>query len=101
MPDDKVQIFTAPFCGGCEEVKDAVAAGQVEVQGVPGNGHEVELVDLSSDEGYALVEELGLETVPAAFYQGQRCELLVDDEAHKVVVRCGAPPPESAPAPGG
>ena len=88
---DKLQIFTAPGCGGCKEVKDAMDSGRLDVQGVDVKPEEIEVVDLSSDEGYAFIDTLGLGNVPAAYYGGEKCELLVDDETKRVTVKCGEP----------
>ena len=88
MPDNKLQIFTAPGCGGCKEVKDAMDSGQLEITGVDVKPEEIEVVDLSSDEGYPYLDKLGIGNVPAAYYAGERCELLVDDETKRVTVKC-------------
>ena len=89
MPDNKLQIFTAPGCGGCKEVKDAMDSGQLEVTGVDVKPEDIEVIDLSSDEGYPAMDRLGISNVPAAYYGGEKCELLVDDETKRVTVKCG------------
>ena len=86
---DKLQIFTAPGCGGCKEVKDAMEHGQLEITGVDVKPEDIEVVDLSSDAGYPYMDELGIKNVPAAYYGGEKCELLVDDETKRVTVKCG------------
>ena len=82
-----VAIYTAPGCGPCKEVKEAVESGNIEVRGAPSS--DITLVDVTSDEGYPAIDEKGIGQIPAAYHEGQKGDLLVDDATGKVVVDCG------------
>ena len=89
MPtESKLQIFTAPGCDNCEEVKDALKSGKLEIEGADVKLADVEVVDLSSDAGYHYMDDLGISQVPAAYYGDKRCDLLVDDATKRVTVSC-------------
>lgn len=96
MPET-LRIFTAPGCAPCQDIKDAIDQGTLEVEGVSPKA-DVEMVDLSTDEGYPLIEELGIDAVPSAYYGDRRCQLLVDEETGAVTIDCGEPNDEEAPS---
>ena len=91
MAENKLQIFTSPGCGHCEEVKEAVASGKIQVKGID-SATPVELVDLSSDAGYPMIDALGLKRVPAAYHDGQQCDIKVDEATKTITVVCPEPP---------
>ncbi len=90
-----VTIYTAPGCGPCKELKEAVESGNIEVRGASAEGSEITLVDVTTDEGYPAIDEKGIDQIPAAYSEGQKCYLLVDDATGKVVVDCGGPSPSA------
>lgn len=98
MAEDKVLVFTAPGCAPCQDLKDALRDGNVEVEGVDVAPDQIEVVDVSNDDGYPYLDKYSVSRVPAAYYKGQQCQILVDDATHKVTVSCpstnGAEPEE-------
>ena len=103
MAKEPVRVFTAPGCAPCDDIKKAVEEGTLNFSGVALDA-PIEFVDLSTDEGYPYVDELGLANVPAAYYESRQCKLLVDDETGQLTIDCRveatedsqeAPDPES------
>jgi glutaredoxin len=84
---EPVRIFTAPGCEPCEEIKQAVEDGNLTLAGLPARVN-IELVDLSTDEGYPNVDELNLEKVPVAYYEARQCKLLLDTESGELTIDC-------------
>lgn len=86
----KLQIFTAPGCEPCDDLKQAVEKKLVQLEGVP-EGTEIEMVDLTSESADRYFRELDIQEAPMAFHQGKRCEILVDDDSGKVTIQCNRP----------
>lgn len=93
--DNQLKIFTAPGCGPCVEIKEALDSGRLVLNGEPVAPEDVELVDVSTDQGYPLLDQLGIHAVPAVYLEGRHCEVLVDDETQTVTVTC---PPTLVPS---
>lgn len=98
---EKLVIYTAEGCGPCDELKSNLDG--MELEGVAPNA-EVELVDIMTDEGFERFQQLDAEIdyVPTAFYEGQRCELLEDDQGKLMAISClsGRKVPRNDQAPG-
>lgn len=94
-----IKLYTHPECEPCKQVTDILAK-----QGNTVDGEEVKVVDLDTDEGFdeftrdVLVQ--GASGVPSAYKDGQRCELILDDEALTISVRCPQEAPPSSAEPG-
>jgi len=80
-----VTIYTAPGCGSCKEVKEAVETGNIEVRGAP---NDVTLADVTQDEHYSAIDERHIDKIPSAYFEGEKCDILLDDITGKVVVNC-------------
>ena len=82
----ETKIFSHEFCGPCHEVVE-----QLEKQGNQINGEPVRVVDVATDEGFEEFQRdvlsKGDGAVPAAFRNGQQCQLYFDNEDH-VGLRC-------------
>ena len=87
---EKLQVFTAPGCEPCDELKQAVEEKKVLLEGVP-DGTEIEMVDLTAEASDRYFQELDIQEAPVAFHRGKRCEILVDDESGKVTIKCSSP----------
>lgn len=85
---NRLQIFTAPGCAPCEEIKTALAAGRLELEGTPVKREDVDLVDVSTDQGYPFLDQLDIHRVPAAYYGIRACEILVDNRTRTVTINC-------------
>jgi len=84
-----VRVFTAQGCIGCEAVEHALAEGTLQLIGVP-EGTIVEVIDVTSEEGFSLVEKYRLESVPSAFFEVNPCAILMDEESGQVIIDCDA-----------
>lgn len=87
----KLQIFTAESCVPCADVKEAINAGKLEIEGLSRTemkDTEIEVIDVTTEEGYPLIDELGIEQIPVAYYNGRTCQILVDDETGRITLDC-------------
>ncbi len=103
MSDKKViKVYHSPHCGSCHQVAELLGKGRFEsnIKGdVP-----VDLVDVTSEEGFREIGEAGVDAVPTAKYKGKTCKLGVDEEQQVVVIECELSPEdqaEDAATPGG
>lgn len=85
----KTKVFVSEHCAPCQEVKKLIQEKHLE--------EEIELVDVNTDEGFALFYQMVLSkrdgAVPSAFKDGQECKILVGgDEVIKI--ECPPPPPQ-------
>lgn len=87
---EKIQVFTAPGCEPCSDLKEAVEKELVLLKGVP-EGTEIELVDLASEASDRYFRELDIQEAPVAFHAGKRCEILVDDASGQITIQCNQP----------
>ncbi len=77
-----VKVFVAGGCGPCQEIKQLIEEGRVS--------EDIDLIDVTSDEGYPYIEKMGLSKVPSAYRGTQECKLQIDDEEHLLIVDCGS-----------
>lgn len=89
---ESIKIYSSPGCGSCSTVKEAIESGNVEVRGVDPDT-EVEMVDVTTDEGYPEIDRIGIDAIPSAYHEGEKCNILVNDQTGKVIVDC----PDSRP----
>ena len=70
----------------CHEVVDRVKNGRFasDLEGDVG----VNLVDISTDEGFAEVEKQNLEKVPTARHEAKTCQIHIDEELDAVMFTC-------------
>jgi thiol-disulfide isomerase/thioredoxin len=80
MPDDeKVKLFVSGGCGPCQAVKQMVAEGRFNLD-------DVEIIDVTTEEGFPWIKKLGLQKVPTAMKGAKVCKLLIDGET--LVIDC-------------
>lgn len=84
MPDEKVKVFISSGCGPCQEVRKMIEEGKFNLA-------DVDLIDVSSEEGFPFVEKMGLTKVPAAFKGGKACKIMSDEES--LIIDCGEDEP--------
>lgn len=85
---ESLRIFVASGCGPCKEITEAIDNGTIDVDGLTvteAKEADIDLIDVASDEGFPLVEEYGLDNVPAAYYGKRRCEILVGE---RITIDC-------------
>lgn len=95
MPDKKViKVYHSPHCGSCHQVAELLGKGRFEsnIKGdVP-----VDLVDVTSEEGFREIGEADIDSVPSAKYNGKTCKLGIDEEQQLVVIECPVAPEDTA-----
>lgn len=88
---ETLKLYTATGCEPCVEVKEALEQGNYDILGVEGESQpEVEAIDLATEENYGIIEDHGIEAIPAAYYGARQCKIFVDDETHRVTFDCRA-----------
>lgn len=83
MSDKKVKVYIASHCLPCKVVEDSLKKGRFLIDGEEG---EVELIDIETDEGYKQIFD-GLGSVPAAYLDGKKCKLYMDDD-ETLILEC-------------
>ncbi|MDD5547085.1 MAG: thioredoxin family protein [Candidatus Omnitrophica bacterium] len=95
MSEKKViKVYHSPHCDSCHQAVDLLNKGRFEsnIEGdVP-----VDLIDVTSDEGFREIGEAGVDAVPTAKYNGKTCKLGIDEEQQVVVITCDLPPEDQA-----
>ena len=87
QPAATIKLYTATGCEPCTEVKEALEQGNYEVLGAEGDP-EIELIDLATEENYSLIDEMGIDVIPVAYYETQQCKIFVDDQTKIVTFDC-------------
>lgn len=82
---EKVRVFVGQGCAPCGPVKELIQQGRVETD-IP--DVEIEVIDVTTDEGFALIEQEDLDRVPQAKYGDQFCQLEIDHESRTVLIKC-------------
>ncbi len=82
--DDEIKLFITQGCPHCEKIKDIVLKGRF-------NAESVDLIDLSSPEGYPYLDKLPVKRVPAAMKGEKVCELTMahDKDGDLLLIDCG------------
>lgn len=81
----KIKVFESPMCGPCQELEKHIKEGKIETD-VP--GAQIEVVDVTSDEGFKQLTENNVDAVPMAMHEGKICKILVDEERDQVIIKC-------------
>mgnify|MGYP001569841992 CR=1 FL=1 len=88
-----LRILTAEGCAPCSEFKESLDAGRLLVESARSERElTFEIVDVTSEEGFKLLEELSPKGVPAAYLDHEQCLISFekdDDGKRTVVVTCG------------
>lgn len=87
----KLQIFTAESCAPCADIKEAIDSGKLSIEGLSRTevkNTDIEVIDVTTEEGYPLIDEMGIDQIPVAYYEGRKCRILVDDETHAITLDC-------------
>jgi hypothetical protein len=100
MAKKVIDLYYSSDCAPCHDVVDRVKNGRFasDLEGDVG----VNLVDISTDEGFAEVEKQNLEKVPTARHEAKTCQIHIDEELDAVMFTCTEEektPEEESPAP--
>jgi len=91
-----IKIYTAKHCLPCkdlmERLKQALSDSEFSI-----DGDDIKIIDIETDEGFEEfsreVLSKGDSSVPSAYKNGQRCQILVEDD--DVLLDC--PSPDDSP----
>lgn len=86
MPKKVIDLYYASECSPCKEVVDRVKNGRFASD--LGEGTSVNLVDISTEEGFTEVEKKNLEKVPTAIHEAKTCQIHIDEELDAVIFTC-------------
>ena len=87
MKKRKIKVFVSDHCEPCHKIKKLLIDGAFVVN--EEEGHEVNLVDIETEEGFKeMVSQEGIEGVPSAYEGDHRCQIKVDEEAQLLILEC-------------
>jgi c-di-GMP-binding flagellar brake protein YcgR len=86
MAKKVIDLYYASECSPCKEVVDRVKNGRFASD--LGEGTSVNLVDISTEEGFTEVEKKNLEKVPTAIHEAKTCQIHIDEELDAVMFTC-------------
>lgn len=92
MPKEPIKVYHSPHCGPCHEVVDLLNQGRFESD--IEQGTDIDLIDVTSDEGFREVAASGVDSVPSAKYKGKACKLKIDRDQQVVIIECGEGGPD-------
>ena len=86
MPKESIKVYHSPHCDPCHEVMGLLNQGRFESNIDPDT--EIDIIDVTSEEGFQEVAADGVDSVPSAKYKGKTCKLSIDREQEVVVIEC-------------
>lgn len=97
MTKKVIRVFHSSDCTPCNDVVDRIKKGRFASD--LGEGISVDLVDISTEEGFEQIEKENLDRVPVAKYEGKTCQIHIDEELDAVMLTCNEENQEPAQAP--
>jgi len=97
MSKKVIDVFISGECAPCSEVSDRLKKGLFASD--LGEGTSVNLIDISTEEGFEKIEQEKLDRVPSAKHEGKFCEIHIDPDTDAVMFTCKDENKEPAPAP--
>jgi c-di-GMP-binding flagellar brake protein YcgR len=86
MSKKVIDLYYSSDCTPCEDVVQRVKNGRFASD--LGEGTSVNLVDISTEEGFTEVENKNLEKVPTAIHEAKTCQIHIDEELDAVMFTC-------------
>jgi hypothetical protein len=86
MAKKAIRLFVGEGCKPCGPIKEMVVQGRFE-SNLPGDVG-LDLIDVTTEDGFPFVESEKLEQVPTAKYDGQVCKLEIDREEQILIITC-------------
>lgn len=80
MEQGKVTVYVAGSCGPCKQVKRLIGKGKIN--------RPVDIIDVETEQGFPLIEKMGLSKVPAAYLGETQCNLSFSKDGQALVVEC-------------
>lgn len=83
-----VKVFQSTYCESCHEIVDMINNGKyvLDVEGA-----EVEVVDVTSEEGFPELAKEDVDAIPSAKFEGKTCRLSINREDGVVLIDCQEP----------
>jgi len=81
--EPEIKLFITTGCPHCEQIKKIVESGRF-------NAESIDLIDLSTPEGYPYLEKLPVKRVPTAMKGDKVCELTFtkDQDGEILLIDC-------------
>ncbi len=92
MAKKVIKVFHSGECTPCEEVTSRIKNGRFASD--LGEGTAVDLIDITTEEGFAQIEAEKLDRVPVARYEGKTCKIHIDPDLDAVMFTCNEEEPE-------
>ena len=86
MAKKLIKVFYSSDCQPCRDVMDRIKNGRFASD--LGEGTSVDIIDISTDEGFAQIEKEELEKVPSAKHEGKFCKIHIDEDLDAVMFTC-------------
>ena len=86
MAKKTIRFFTSPHCEPCHELMDLINKGRFESN--VAEEIALDVIDITSAEGFPEIEKEGLDSVPVAKYEGRSCKIRIDEDAQVVLFIC-------------
>ena len=86
MAKKLITVYYSEQCNPCHEVTDRLKNGRFASD--LGEECSVEMLDVTSEEGFVAIEKEDLKKIPAAKYDGKFCQLEIDTELDAVMITC-------------
>jgi len=86
--DMTLRIITAHGCHDCHEIQEALDLGGVELIGIPEGDVDLEVVDVTTDDGHPYFAALGAQRIPSAFLGPQECQIYVKEPGKSYTINC-------------
>lgn len=97
----RVYYMSGEDCVPCQDVRDLLQEGRVELGDGMTPTEKVDLIDIETDEGYEQFFSEVLQHqdagIPWAIQEGQKCDILLDDERRVVIFKCPSDSPVAPP----
>ncbi|MFH1485473.1 MAG: hypothetical protein ABIH46_05320 [Chloroflexota bacterium] len=88
-----LRILTAEGCAPCDEVKQMIKSKRFILEtGKHDKAIEIEVIDVTTEEGFPYIAQYNLNGVPAAYLDEERCTINYEDDdsgRRRAVVSCG------------
>jgi len=97
MAKKVIKVFHSGDCTPCQEVTDRIKNGRFASD--LGDGTVVDLIDITTEEGFNQIESEKLEVVPSAKYEGKFCKIHIDPDMDAVMLTCNEEEKEETPQP--
>lgn len=87
-----VKVFQSTYCEPCHEIVDLIKEGKyiIDVEDA-----EVQVIDVTSEEGFPELEKEDVDALPSAKYEGKTCRLGINREEGIVTIDCAEVADES------